>query len=68
MTSPIDAFTHGCDSGHLMNNQRKCLLSDYGEEVKRLGSDYVSPKHILFIITKSLCNLKDFRVSWPILL
>ena len=65
MTGPDTAFTQRlCFWSSHMDTQRKCLLGDYGE---RLGSDYGSPKHILFIISNSLYCPKDFRATWVIL-
>ena len=42
----------------------KMPICQLGDMVKRLGSDYDSPKHISFLITNSLYSPK--RVSWPI--
>jgi len=33
--------------------------------MKILGGDCDSPKHISFIITKSLYSPKAFRATWP---
>jgi len=36
LISPVIVFTlSSCVSGHLMNNQRKCQLGDYGEETRQ---------------------------------
>ena len=33
--------------------------------VKRIGSNYDSPKHIPLILTNSIYSPRDFRASWP---
>jgi len=35
--------------------------------VKRLDSDYVSPKHISFIVTNSMYSPEDFRAHFFIM-
>ena len=59
------AFTqYGCVSGRLIWTTRD--KANYVITVKRIGSDYDTPKHISFIITNSLYSPKYFRTSWPI--